>query len=129
MYIYNERRSLQAAFFLIMKRRAEARLFMHVYNALFLRKAGFVHAANRAGPVVGKILECGTGGDAVVRIADLGIVRVTAHVASVFFHILYYLVVLPPPSPPKGGGQGGWDYYFSGQVAFMLQIRSTTLLE
>ena len=55
---------------------------------LFFREIGFVHAANRAGPVGGKIFKGGAGGDAVVGITDLGIVRVTAHVANVFIHVL-----------------------------------------
>ena len=58
----------------------------YTQTELFFRETGFFHAAHRAGPVGRKIFKGGAGGDAVVRIANLGIIHVTAKVANVFFH-------------------------------------------
>ena len=44
------------------------------------------YAAKRAGPVIGQIFKGGAGGDAVVGIADFGIVLITAGAAYVLIH-------------------------------------------
>ena len=43
----------------------------------------FAEAAPWANPIVGNILECGAGGDAGIRVADLGVVLETAR-ANIF---------------------------------------------
>lgn len=44
-----------------------------------------VHAADGAAPVIGKILECGAGSDAVIGIALLRIIGIAAGIAEIFF--------------------------------------------
>jgi hypothetical protein len=58
------------------------------YRKLFFREIGFVHAAERAAPIVGKIFKGGAGGNAVVGITDCGVIDITAHVTYVLFHNL-----------------------------------------
>ena len=59
-----------------------------IIKGLLLRKIGFVHAAERAAPIVGKIFKGGAGGNAVVGITDCGVIDITAHVTYVLFHNL-----------------------------------------
>lgn len=46
-----------------------------------------VHAANRAAPVIGQILESGSGSDAMLGIAFFRIISVSTGIAEIFFHV------------------------------------------
>lgn len=45
-----------------------------------------VHTAQRAAPVIGKVLEFGSGSNAVLGIAFLRIISIPAGVAKIFLH-------------------------------------------
>lgn len=45
-----------------------------------------VHAAYRAAPVIGKILEFGSGSNAVLRITFGGVICVSTGIAKIFLH-------------------------------------------
>ena len=47
---------------------------------------GFISATERAYPVIREIFKCSSGCDAVLRIAYLGIIYITAGSAFIFFH-------------------------------------------
>lgn len=55
------------------------------YRLLFL-EVGFVYRAEGAGPIGGEVFELGTGGDAVVGVANCGVIDIPANIANVFFH-------------------------------------------
>ncbi len=50
---------------------------------------GFISATERAYPVIREIFKCSSGCDAVLRIAYLGIIYITAGSAFIFFHNKY----------------------------------------
>jgi hypothetical protein len=49
---------------------------------------GFVYRAEGAGPVGGQVFKFGSGGDAVVGVADCGVIDIPANIAFVFFHVV-----------------------------------------
>ena len=46
------------------------------------------YAAGGANPVFGEVCKCGAGSDAVVRIANCGVILITADVTYVLFHVV-----------------------------------------
>lgn len=52
-----------------------------------------VHAAHGAAPVIGKILECSSGSDAMLRVALCGIIGIATGIAKIFFHSINLLSI------------------------------------
>lgn len=78
---------MQAAFLFVPNRNRNEPVSIRYTMLLLLGEVGFVHAAKRAAPVVGEIFKRGARSDAIVGIANLGVIDITAHVANVFFHL------------------------------------------
>lgn len=56
------------------------------FDELFSAELVLANAANGACPIIGEVIESGTGSDAVVGVADFGVVNITAHFTYVFVH-------------------------------------------
>lgn len=68
---------------------AEAPGALSVNVSLNWCEIGFISATERAYPVIREIFKCSSGCDAVLRIAYLGIIYITAGSAFIFFHNKY----------------------------------------
>ena len=64
-----------------------ARRHITTFLSLLL-KVTLVHRAKWTYPIGGQVFEFGSGGDAVVWVANCGIIHISANVANVFLHCL-----------------------------------------
>ena len=64
-------------------------LFYFAFRLLFGSKIIFADSAVRAAPIIGKLLESGSGLNSVGGIALGGVIDVTTNAANVLFHFLF----------------------------------------
>ena len=59
---------------------------------LFRREFGLACAANRANPFFGELFKSRSGGNAVLRVSEGGVIDIPANAAYVFFHLVSFLL-------------------------------------